>query len=187
MIQTQFLHLRPGQIFVCTLLAVLSSAANFWDFPVLPSSTARVPVADFGDKLIPRHLWLTFRDAPKRNHNVTGNNVDALVQRQVAQNWTIHMCDDVCALTFMRTAFAGTSLLWAYESIHSRLGVARADIWRYAVLWYYGGVYIDDDAYIFRSFDEVNEPDLRIATSSCVMLDHYSFRHRSSSRMILSF
>ncbi len=28
------------------------------------------------------------------------------------------------------------------------LGAAKADIWRYAVLWCYGGAYIDDDRYI---------------------------------------
>jgi len=46
---------------------------------------------------------------------------------------------------FMKTAFAGTSLLWAYNIINSRAGAAKADIWRYAVLWAYGGAYIDDD------------------------------------------
>jgi len=45
----------------------------------------------------------------------------------------------------MNTVFAGTSLLWAYHIINNRAGAAKADIWRYAVLWAYGGAYIDDD------------------------------------------
>jgi mannosyltransferase OCH1-like enzyme len=39
---------------------------------------------------------------------------------------------------FMNTVFANTSLLWAYHAIHPQAGAAKADIWRYCVLWTYG-------------------------------------------------
>ena len=45
-----------------------------------------------------------------------------------------------------REKFAGTSVLWAYESINPLLIAAKIDIWRLAILWMYGGVYIDDDS-----------------------------------------
>ena len=46
----------------------------------------------------------------------------------------------------MQETFPNTSLLWAYHQIHPMCGAAKADIWRYAVLFVFGGVYIDDDS-----------------------------------------
>jgi len=59
----------------------------------------------------------------------------------------------------MNTVFAGTSLLWAYHIINARAGAAKADIWRYAVLWAYGGAYIDDDSDIGSPLDNMVEAD----------------------------
>lgn len=61
-------------------------------------------------------------------------------------DWVPIIADDEQAHRFMTVVYANTSLLWAYERIHHRLGAARADIWRYAVLFACGGVYIDADA-----------------------------------------
>ena len=46
-------------------------------------------------------------------------------------------------------------MLWAYRQIHSQLGASRADIWRMAVLYTYGGFYMDIDANLQRPFSEV--------------------------------
>ena len=43
----------------------------------------------------------------------------------------------------------------AYHLISPLLGAAKADIWRYAVLWLYGGVYLDYDSDIKTLFDEL--------------------------------
>ncbi len=43
----------------------------------------------------------------------------------------------------------------AYHLISPLLGAAKADIWRYAVLWLYGGVYLDYDSDIRTLFDEL--------------------------------
>lgn len=59
----------------------------------------------------------------------------------------------------MNSVFAGTSLLWAYHIINQRAGAAKADIWRYAVLWAYGGAYIDDDSDIGTPLDQVVEKE----------------------------
>jgi len=55
----------------------------------------------------------------------------------------------------MEKKLAGTSLLWAYKLLSPSVGAAKADIWRYAVLWTYGGVCMDDDNDILRSLNEV--------------------------------
>ena len=46
----------------------------------------------------------------------------------------------------MQKNFANTSVLWAYNMINPALMAAKVDIWHLAVLWLYGGVYIDIDS-----------------------------------------
>ena len=43
----------------------------------------------------------------------------------------------------------------AYHVIHPMCGAAKADVWRYAILYTYGGVYIDEDSDIATPLDEV--------------------------------
>ena len=43
----------------------------------------------------------------------------------------------------------------AYNLIDDLNGAAKSDIWRYSILWKYGGIYIDFDAVCFKSFDEM--------------------------------
>lgn len=66
---------------------------------------------------------------------------------------------------FMRRIFANTSLLWAYEAINPICGAAKADIWRYAVLYLYGGVYIDDDSDLIAPLNDVIKPTDRLVVS----------------------
>ena len=54
----------------------------------------------------------------------------------------------------MGDVFFNTSVLWAYNLINPELGAAKADIWRMAVLWKYGGVYIDADATVNQNFNK---------------------------------
>lgn len=132
----------------------VSASEEPWALPVLPPHYAQLPRDDFHGKLIPRHLWLTFRKAPSSWSDVNPH-LRELFDRHVQCNWTIHLWSDQLMNQFMDDKFSNTSILWAYKMIHPRLGVSRADIWRYCVLWYYGGVYIDDDSSIGVGFDEV--------------------------------
>ena len=50
-------------------------------------------------------------------------------------------------------------MLWAYHAINPAVGAAKADIWRYCVLYVYGGLYLDDDSDIRTPLDEVVKPD----------------------------
>jgi len=72
--------------------------------------------------------------------------------------WEVHMSGNTEKDLFMNTVFQGTSLLWAYNMISPWAGAAKADIWRYAVLWTYGGAYIDDDSDMRVPLDKVVEP-----------------------------
>jgi inositol phosphorylceramide mannosyltransferase catalytic subunit len=142
-------------ILLFTVQRVFPLQSNPWDLPVLPPQPAKLPAEDFGGKRIPRHLWLTFRFLPKHK-NETKDHLQIVFERQQKLNWTVHLNDDSTMETFLNDKFANTSLLWAYNAIHPRLGVARADLWRYAILWYYGGVYLDDDSNFGVPFDDVS-------------------------------
>ena len=126
------------------------------------------------EKLIPRHLWVALRNKSEelnwhmqalfdRNKrwqvHLEGNDVRARVCMALS---CVRVCVQYLAraapLTppprpppqekdvFMQETFPNTSLLWAYHQIHPMCGAAKADIWRYAVLFVFGGVYIDDDS-----------------------------------------
>eukprot|EP01038_Epipyxis_sp_PR26KG_P013504 gene13504-18118_t len=106
---------------------------------LIPSDTKKVPqnlwiAVTFANNTIPPHLLQLF----KRN-----------------SHWNIYISDNNLKDLFMNEVFYNTSLLWAYNLINPTAGAAKADMWRYAVLWLYGGVYIDDDSDIATPLDDV--------------------------------
>jgi mannosyltransferase OCH1-like enzyme len=124
-----------------------------WELPVVPDPP---PSSALGkgttDKLIPRHLWIAVRNASDElNYQMPG-----LFERN--PNWEVHICSNEMKDEFMNTVFQNTSLLWAYNMISPAAGAAKADLWRYAVLWTYGGAYIDDDSDMRSPLDKVVEP-----------------------------
>jgi hypothetical protein len=102
---------------------------------------------------IPRYIWQTVREAPKKlpthTREMLGNN----------SGWHFALMDDTDVDVFMRTVFARTSLLWAYQNINPKLGAMKADIWRYAVLYAFGGVYVDADSCFKLTLDNYLRPD----------------------------
>ncbi len=71
------------------------------------------------------------------------------------KNWKIHYYDNEAKDKFMCDHFNGTSLLWAYNLLNPAIGCARAEIWRLAILYIHGGLYLDDDAMIYTPLDEI--------------------------------
>ena len=69
--------------------------------------------------------------------------------------WEMYIHGNVEQLQFMQHYYANTSALWAYNSIHPKLGNAACDIWRYAVLYAFGGLYLDDDSMFFSSLENI--------------------------------
>jgi hypothetical protein len=56
-------------------------------------------------------------------------------------NWKINFCDNEMKDAFMKTNFAGSSILWAYSILNPNIGTSKVEIWRLAVLYLHGGMH----------------------------------------------
>lgn len=121
---------------------------------IQPESTATASGANATEnknsgKLIPQLIWIAVKD---RNDELP-SHLNALFLRN--PNWIVNICDNACKDHFMSKTFGGTKIGWAYSAINPLIGASRADIWRYCVLYSYGGLYLDDDSDIRTPLDEV--------------------------------
>ena len=96
---------------------------------------------DLRARRIPPVIWQTWRSQPDPATPL-GRQVRLLKARNPAHEY--HFVDDKAQAAFMRTNFTG-EVSEAYFSIDPENGAARADLWRYCVLYRYGGWYIDLD------------------------------------------
>ena len=156
------------------LFAYVSPETKGYDLPALPDLARMhdtmkmldgpyLNATSSGHNNIPRIFFITMKTVPKLYHNLPRH-----MQKYLNHHgrWSSVIVDDAYADKFMRIVFAGTSVLWAYESINPALGAAKADIWRYAVLYAYGGVYIDQDATFYSNLDRFILPTDKFIMSS---------------------
>jgi hypothetical protein len=130
------------------------------DLPVLPASLPAVNMFDESRKKhVPNKMYIAVRD---RKDQLPGH-LYQLFDRN--PSWEFIICDNACKDDFMYTMFANTSVAWAYSVINPLVYAAKADIWRYAVLYTYGGVYLDDDSDIKDPLDEVIRTEDRLIMS----------------------
>jgi hypothetical protein len=59
----------------------------------------------------------------------------------------------------MLKVYNGTGFWWAYHIINPEIGTAKAELWRLAVLYAYGGMYIDDDSSVKNDLDSTVNPE----------------------------
>ena len=103
---------------------------------------------------IPKNFWINFREIPPEDKfDEYYLHLRWVFNR--SPGWTINFMDEKRRDIFMETYFAGTSILWVYNMIDDIARVAASDIWRYCALYAFGGLYLDDDAYIGTPLDEV--------------------------------
>lgn len=144
-----------------TSISSFEGVTHPYDLPVLPNdldSISNTLLTDTRGKKIPTHLWIAFREVPPFQ-NLTSHLQRLITRQEGKYNWTVHLHSNEDQLQFMRKHFHNTSTLWSFEIIHPRLGNAAADIWRYALLYVFGGVYMDDDSYIEANFDDLIRPN----------------------------
>jgi hypothetical protein len=113
--------------------------------PYISKDTLASPTEN--DKRIPKLIWVAITNAnegvPDHLKNFFKRNLE----------WTPQVCDNQCKDHFMESFFGNTSILQVYKLV--RLGAFKADIWRYAVLYAYGGVYLDDDSDIKLPLNDI--------------------------------
>ena len=144
------------------------SILTAFDLPVLTSTSyidmmrlktlslcnAKMGIDSGGDK-IPHHLWIAVKD--NSSSYLEWENI----KRETALNptWSVHICDNDAKDSFIETFFPNTSLLWSYNNINPVIaGASKADIWRYAMLYVFGGVYIDSDSELRKPLSGVIKP-----------------------------
>jgi len=144
-----------------------------------PPRRPRLPEAAPGTA-IPRILHQTFYD-----RNLTPQ-LQANVERLRALNpgWEYRFYDDDDVAAFIQGNYPPA--VWAYfERIDARYGAARADLFRYLLLYRVGGVYLDIKSAATRPLDDVIRPDDRFLLSKWhrangeyeVREGHYDIRH----------
>lgn len=102
-------------------------------------------------KKIPRHMWISFYSIPM-NLSMMSDHVRTSVLNYPLDGWNVHLLGHEEQYEFMKTYYQNTSLLWAFEHIHSNAGAAMSDIWRYCfnisyILYYYYSFYLLDMPY----------------------------------------
>jgi mannosyltransferase OCH1-like enzyme len=130
-------------------------------FPTLNRAVSRsdVPVVDMG-AAIPRILHQTFYErtlAPQLQHNV-----DQL--KNANPDWEYRFYDDDDIVDFIRANYPAP-VLESFLRIDARYGAARADLFRYLLMYKVGGVYLDIKSGAGRPFDSVLRADDRCVLS----------------------
>jgi mannosyltransferase OCH1-like enzyme len=91
-------------------------------------------------------------------------NLDDLISKNIQhlksinQHWDYCLYDDKDCARFIADRY-GTVMLSYYESINPMYGAARADLFRYLLIYEYGGVYLDIKSTIVDPLDDVLRQD----------------------------
>lgn len=111
-----------------------------------------------GRRAIPRTVWRTWRHSslePAAAENLA--RFEAL-----NPGYEQRLVNDSAAAAFVASRFPGR-VARAYASVGPEFGAARADLWRYCVLYEFGGWYLDLDVECGAPLDDLVGPDDEIA------------------------
>lgn len=104
---------------------------------------------------IPKVIWQTTRDKSKIPVELS-NCVERL--RNMNPTWEHRLLDDSLQLSELRKV-CNDRFLRAYNRIEPRYGAARADLFRYVMVYLYGGAYFDLKSGTSRPLDDILRPD----------------------------
>lgn len=106
------------------------------------------------NKSIPRNVWIGFRELPPHDEfDRYYSHINKMMSK--SPEWIPHFFDDKRMDEFMNYYFKESAIHWAYFHLNDQIRVAASDIWRYCAVYAFGGLYMDDDAYIGVPLDEV--------------------------------
>lgn len=114
--------------------------------------------------LIPKIIHQTISSKTSLNP-LLKSNINRI--QEINQDWECRLYDEVDRRRFIGSAY-GAHMLGIYDKIRPEYGAAKADFWRYLVIYQQGGVYLDikstttrplssvigiDDAYLLSHWD----------------------------------
>jgi mannosyltransferase OCH1-like enzyme len=132
------------------LIPTLNQAPKQTQLPRFEAGTAipRIIHQTFYDRILPERLQA---------------NVTQL--RELNPDWEYRFYDDADIAAFIQENYP--PLLWDYyQRIDQRYGAARADLFRYLLMYKVGGVYLDIKSAATRPLDDVIRPDDRFLLST---------------------
>ena len=146
----------PFMIAISCFRLGLNSVESSWEsMPVFPAfdviANARKEYStNCSNRKIPCLIWITSKLVSPRD---IPPHIKSFIERN--KKWNVNLIDDNSLHRFMYSIFNGTKILWAFDMINPKIGAARVDIWRIALLWVFGGVYLDLDADLLTPLDQV--------------------------------
>jgi hypothetical protein len=106
---------------------------GIWNNPILPPGfidlVSKVPIGTPGtkvpsyplkEKLITRNLWLGFKHIPSSESELHPHIIE-FIGKARNQSWNVHMLGHQEQLNFLETYYPNSSLVWAYQAIHSQV------------------------------------------------------------------
>ena len=101
---------------------------------------------------IPKRIYQTWK-----THNLP-RGIDIVVRKMLDANpgYSHYLYDDIEMTEFVHRNYPG-EISSAFDML--AIGAARADLWRYLILYKYGGIYLDIDAEIVGKLDDLIRPD----------------------------
>jgi inositol phosphorylceramide mannosyltransferase catalytic subunit len=115
--------------------------------PIIPSTTLLMPG-------IPKVIYQVY--ATKDLPPVIGENAQRI--QSLNPGWNYRLFDDNEMIEFVRATY-GEKMLSCYERINPKYGAARADLFRYLLMYKFGGVYLDIKSSMTMPLDQVLQPD----------------------------
>lgn len=120
------------------------------DFELIPKQLAARKSPDYTQQ-IPMIIWQTMKT--NRVPPVMKEYADSWIDKNPEYEYRFHDNDDIIA--FIQADFP--EYLDAYNQI--KFGASKADLWRYLIMYKYGGVYADMDCRCIQSLRKWVKPD----------------------------
>ncbi len=104
--------------------------------------------------MIPRFVFQTF----PTNKLPEPYLLNLYKNKKISQDWDFILYDDASILDFINKEY-GSEMFKRYKRINPSYGAARADLFRYLLMYKKGGIYIDIKVNLTRSLSEVIRND----------------------------
>ena len=91
---------------------------------------------------IPKLIWQTLKQTPLTEKHVT----IGLKKRNIGWQYALYNDNELEYFMDEKCAKHWPDYVKAYHMLNPVVGAAKADMFRYCILWMYGGVYVDYDS-----------------------------------------